>query len=309
MKKTLPFLLLLVFVTSTGASIIDRETKQNVQNLSEKMDRLQKQFHNLHAEVLSQLKKHGEATRKSSPAKETGPDEKAYEEILRQLKGQNAVLQGLVLKIDAWAVQTPPQVVVPQPVTPQAVVPPPPAAAASPAETATASTGGRKVSEESILLALVSLFVLVALLIAKKKRERKIQNMLWKSEGDSVRSDMVVGRPRLKISNSGGRLDLENRGEGTADDIKLLVGHAATSMKQRLKVVSRISAGEKTALDLPTDLSSDTLYATVEYKSPESGRLYKDQFVLTADRTTKREHRQGEKWFPPAAPTTSSSAR
>ena len=57
-------------------------------------------------------------------------------------------------------------------------------------------------------------------------------------------------------------------------------------MKQKIRVVPRMEAGEKFEIPLPTNRSDDLLYASIEYKNPVTGRSYKDQFSLKVDRLT-----------------------
>ena len=138
----------------------------------------------------------------------------------------------------------------------------------------------------AFLLSGICVLLVVGLIVRLKKSEGRFKKILWKSEMESLREEVVRGRPLLKILTEGDRVDLVNAGETTADEIKVYVGPAPAAMKQKVKTVSKLQAGERIELELQGQISNDPLYSTLEYKNPNTGRIYKDQFVLKIDRLT-----------------------
>jgi hypothetical protein len=353
-RSILFFLLIVVFLSSTGASIIDKETKQGVLSLDQKLDRLvQKEegYHNEQTRLLREqreliqklmqridaLERQVKASQSAKPAPTPPPTPPAPALTVSPPAPPPPALPppapaSVTPPVASPNPAPPPVIAPPQPVapppaaqTPQApplpvaVVPPPtPEPVATPvtpappkdlspskppksppkplppptlATTRQDPLGKKMKSMESatlfaFFLSGFCLLLVVGLLIRLKKGEDRLKKMLWKSETEALREEVVRGRPVLKILIEGERIDLVNTGETTADEIKMLVGPAPASMKQKIGTVPRLKTGERFEIDLHSQLSTNPLYATVEYKNVNTGRIYKDQFVLKVDRLT-----------------------
>jgi hypothetical protein len=138
----------------------------------------------------------------------------------------------------------------------------------------------------ALILAGVSLVSMGLLIVTVRKSDERLRRMVWKSEVDHLRDEVMGGRPHLKVEKSYDRLTLTNTGSVVADDIRLSLGPAPATMKQRLKVLARIEAGEKAEVEIGPQAAGGQIYGTLEYKNPDSGRIYKDQFVLRVDGVT-----------------------
>jgi hypothetical protein len=287
-----------VFVFTTGAAIIDKETKESIVGLNAKFGRLADEQRAHHNEQMKILKGQQEIIQKM---------ERRVELLERRLKSAPAAATTAatapavapvpeVQPAPAAPVVTPPDAATapaePQPTTPpeplppletaQEEVPPP---AAQPVQ----STSINNAQSLAILASLISgiaIVLLIVLLVRMKQSEDQKRQTSWKSEIDSLRDEMIRGRPQLKILSEGEKIEILNAGETMAEEVKIFVGPAAASMKQKLKVAPRMPAGEKTRIELPSQLSEDPLYATLEYKNASTGRTYKEQYVLKLDRAT-----------------------
>jgi len=139
----------------------------------------------------------------------------------------------------------------------------------------------------AFLVSLLSLVCMGILIATVRKNDEKLRRMLWKSEVDTLRDEVMSGRPHLKVEKSFDRLTLTNDGAVAADEIKLSLGPAPRTMKQRLRVLTRIEASEKAEVEIgPQQATDGQIYGTLEYKNPDNGKLFKDQFVLKIDGVT-----------------------
>lgn len=139
----------------------------------------------------------------------------------------------------------------------------------------------------AFLVSLISLISMGVLIATVRKSDEKIRRMLWKSEVDHLRDEVITGRPQLKVEKSYDRLILTNVGAVVADDIKLSLGPAPRTMKQRLRVLARIEANEKAEVDIgPQQATDGQIFGTLEYKNPENAKLFKEQFILKVDGVT-----------------------
>jgi hypothetical protein len=137
-----------------------------------------------------------------------------------------------------------------------------------------------------MILAGISLVSMGFLIVTVRKSDERLRRMVWKSEVDHLRDEVMGGRPHLKVERSYDRLTLTNTGSVVADDIRLSLGPAPATMKQRLKVLARIEAGEKAEVEIGPQATGGQIYGTLEYKNPDNERIYKDQFVLKIDGVT-----------------------
>ncbi|HSA58803.1 MAG TPA: hypothetical protein VLJ37_03885 [bacterium] len=147
-----------------------------------------------------------------------------------------------------------------------------------------------KQSQSFALLALIvagiSLVSMGFLIITVRKSDERLRRMVWKSEVDHLRDEVIGGRPHLKVERSYDRLTLTNTGSVAADDIRLSLGPAPATMKQRLKVLARIEEGEKAEVEIGPQAAGGQIYGTLEYKNPDNDRIFKDHFVLKVDGVT-----------------------
>ncbi|HEX5037604.1 MAG TPA: hypothetical protein VFX30_10635 [bacterium] len=137
----------------------------------------------------------------------------------------------------------------------------------------------------AIIFSVISLASMGFLIYTVRKSDERIRRMLWKSEVDHLRDEVMGGRPVLKVEKSFDRLLLTNTGTVIADDIKLSLGPAPATMKQRLRVLAKIAAGEKAEVEIGAQ-TENQIYGTLEYKNPENDRTYKEQFTLKIDSVT-----------------------
>jgi hypothetical protein len=140
-------------------------------------------------------------------------------------------------------------------------------------------------SQLAMILAGISLVSMGFLIVTVRKSDERLRRMVWKSEVDHLRDEVMGGRPHLKVERSYDRLTLTNTGS-VADDIRLSLGPAPATMKQRLKVLARIEAGEMAEVEIGPQATGGQIYGTLEYKNPDNERIYKDQFVLKIDGVT-----------------------
>lgn len=291
--KNGPFTLVLlaVFLFGTGAAIIDRETKESIVGLNAKFGRLADEGRAHHVEQMKILKGQQEIVQKL---------ERRIELLERRIKAAPAATTTPAAV--APAPEVPPAAPVVEPVqaapTPEPLPPiktaeeevPPPADQFVPAvPVALPAPTNDNAQSLAILASLISgiaIVLLIVLLVRMKQGEDRKRQISWNSEIDSLRDEMIRGRPHLKILSEGEKVEVLNAGETVAEEVKVFVGPAASSMKQKLKVAARVPAGEKTRIELPGQLSEDPLYATLEYKNPSTGRTYKEQYVLKLDRVT-----------------------
>lgn len=183
----------------------------------------------------------------------------------------------------------------PEPAAPVAAevpvtVPPPAAipqtAAPVPEDVTQGMHQSQSLSILAIIVSVISLVSMAVLIITIRKSDERMRRMLWKSEVDHLRDEVMGGRPHLKVEKSYDRLLLTNTGSVIADDIKLSLGPAPATMKQRLRVLAQIAANEKAEVEIGPQPSGGQIYGTLEYKNPDNGRIYKDQFVLKVDGVT-----------------------
>lgn len=137
----------------------------------------------------------------------------------------------------------------------------------------------------AIIFSVISLGSMGFLIYTVRKSDERLRRMLWKSEVDHLRDEVMGGRPVLKVEKSFDRLLLTNTGTVIADDIKLSLGPAPATMKQRLRVLAKIAAGEKAEVEIGAQ-TENQIYGTLEYKNPENDRTYKEQFTLKIDSVT-----------------------
>lgn len=155
-----------------------------------------------------------------------------------------------------------------------------------PADIKSGISTSKSLSILSLLISIISLASMAGLVVTIRKSDERLRRMLWKSEVDHLRDEVMGGRPHLKVEKSFDRLLLTNTGTVAADDIKLSLGPAPATMKQRLRVLAKIEANEKAEVEIGPQTMDGQLYGTLEYKNPDNGRLYKDHFVLKVDGVT-----------------------
>ncbi len=191
-KPALAVLLVFIFFSATGASIIDQETKQGIGNLHQKLDRLVEQEQAHHAQQLQLLKDQTEE--------------------IRLLK-RKIQLQPLTLPAAPSVSEVPAPVLVPIPTPPPPVsVPIAPALAVvalpSPAPEAlqAPSTEHLRNTESMSLLALLAsastVLFLIALMIWLRKRENDLRKFLLQGEMTALREELLTGRGSRSNPNS-----------------------------------------------------------------------------------------------------------
>ncbi len=328
----------LVFVFSTGAAFIDKETKTGVlelkrkyEELDYKHDRMVQLEHQRHQELLKVLGEIRDLSSKKpvirvvapppqipviveTPAVVTTPP--AVTTPAAEVPAPVAAPTTAIVEAPAAAQATSPEPVIPEvtvvedmgragvatpEAAPVAMIPPdaavPPVAVAPVAPLPEIKitipedvSQQLKQSQSFALLALIvagiSLVSMGFLVITVRKSDERLRRMVWKSEVDHLRDEVMGGRPHLKVEKSYDRLTLTNTGSVVADEIRLSLGPAPATMKQRLKVLARIEAGEKAEVEIGPQATGGQIYGTLEYKNPDNERIYKDQFVLKVDGVT-----------------------
>lgn len=301
-----------VFVFGTGAAIIDKETKESVVGLNAKFSRLGEEERAHHLVQMQLLKEQHEIIQKLNQRID------GFERQVRSVSEASRRPVAVVAQPESAPTPPPPiieqppaavptappmqpvqatvqQTQEPQPALVKAAEPEAPSVP-EPQPVATLTTAQPQVvspmsnTQSLALLAFmlsgVSVLILIVMLVRMKMGEDRMKQMFWRSEMDSLRDEVIRGRPHLKIHSEGEKVEVVNTGESVAEEVKVYVGPAAASMKQKLKISSRMPAGEKSKIDLPSQLSEDPLYATLEYKHPTTGRVYKEQYLLKLDRVT-----------------------
>ena len=134
----------------------------------------------------------------------------------------------------------------------------------------------------SFTLSLAS-FVMMGLIWAWLKRsESKIRKTLLSIELQKTWTDKKM--PRLTITNEGEQIVIRNIGEGSAEDICLMVGLTPNATKQKIRAVESLAAGERARIILPPSLDDDPLNAYLSYCSEGNGHVFRDEFLLKFDR-------------------------
>lgn len=250
-KGILLILLGIFFFTATGASIIDKETKEGVLALEKRLQALSEDVRRRDAEVLRRL-------------------DEVTQSLIRIRSLENAI-SGSVKE------SLPP------------VVPEPPAQEQA-TEDLNPLLNRLKNTESFSLLALllsgITLCSIILLIVFVRREESRIRSLLWKSEIDSLRETMSQTRPHLTVQTDAHHISVLNNSTTTAEEIRIYLGPTPSTMKQKMKSIPRLQAGEKVEIPLPPTRSDDFLYATLEYKNPQTGRLLKEQFSLKVDRMT-----------------------
>ncbi len=324
-KRILSPLLLILFLFSTGASIIDKETKTEIFKLNAKFDQVSQQERDLHQELKKLLKEQKEAIQNlvqklNSLASKGPPPQIDQLKLLREQKGLlerlgeqiNAVEQKMVMPVQAPPVAAPiaPEpapALQPVPVAPP-TPPPPPAPEIKPEFKETNEPdlmefyqgtiddlqknleGQIEKTNSNYLLVLFvsgfSVLLMIFLLVRMKRGEDRFRRMMVKTGREFLYDDLASKRPQLKVQSQSDRIILMNVGEMAADEIRVLLGSSPSTMRQRLKTIIRMDVGERAEVDIKFPVSDDLLYASLEYKHPESGRIYKEQVTLRLDRLT-----------------------
>ena len=333
MKKAGLFLLLVfLFLGTTGASIIDKETKDGVL----KLDASFKQFSATLSQLSSEQQKyHQEELRyRQEEQKLRQQDMKDLREATQSLTRRLNALEKKIVEertneTSAEALPTPTPQLAPvaapaEPSVPVPAVPPTPPVSAVAAElppetpahventepappTPMPSVEEKPATHEeqvpqvaiasskppsqnhptlAVTLAGAALFLSVILIIRMRSSEERLKKILWKSEIETLREEVTRGRPLIKILTEGGKIELVNTGETTAEDIKLFIGSSPGTLKQKLKTVTRMQAAEKVEVNLQTSLVDGQNFANLEYRGRNNGKIYKDQFLLQVDRLT-----------------------
>lgn len=300
------FLLLIIFLSTTGASLIDKETKEGVFGIDQKLTHFSAEQQNNHATTLRRLdealQRQAEETTLLKEQSET------LQKILQRLRGLETRVTSLAAPPAAVGQATPvaPVVIPPPPPTvrpePVAPVVAPPARLTSPPEMPRKPIPARPeipvtVSILALILSTFSLLFVAFLIGIKRGETRK-----GAPEPEIIPQTVVPppppihkvhevegmnqGRPHLRIHANTEGIALVNDGGTEADEVSFLVGPTPSNMRQKLRVVSKIPVGERVDLHLQSHRPDDFLYATLEYKNPQTGRIYRDQFSLKVDRLT-----------------------
>lgn len=91
-------------------------------------------------------------------------------------------------------------------------------------------------------------------------------------------SPRISERPQLSLEPIGDALVLHNEGRAVADQVKILLGTALATMNHRIRVAHALKPGESTNLSVPKDLlGEESVHARLEYRHPDSGKNYKEQ--------------------------------
>ncbi len=104
----------------------------------------------------------------------------------------------------------------------------------------------------------------------------------------------IPDRPQLIIEPVGDALVIHNEGRVVADQVKISLGTALATMNHRIRATSVLKPGESSNLSIPKDLlGEDVIYARLEYRHPDTGKNYKEQTSLRVP------HPAMEKTLPP----------
>ncbi len=302
MRCTILFILTFVFLTTTGASIIDKETKTNVFGLNDKLDRLaheeqtrygeQARLLREQQEILQRLSQKIELLQRQvakpspSPAPPPLSDEKAdrliqegaehHAEALDSFRHQKEALDQLRVRLDQLQYQVsllarPP--VATTPATAPRTVPPRQGTSIPPQK-----------SEWGMLLLFFAIglatFLVFLFLFKGRGTENRLRKLFWRSETEALRDEMIHGRPQIKIQAEGDKTELVNSGEIEAEDLRISIGTSLGSMHHRIKAPHHLKPKEKTMIELPPQPENGPLFVTAEYQNPSNGRSYKDHFTI-----------------------------
>ncbi len=278
MREKLSFIISLglLFLSSTGVSSTDQETKQSMLEMANKISQIQEQEKNYHFQESKQL------------TETTNQLNEALKEIKASLVNLKIAPLPSLESIPVAPTTPSPQIAtqIPSVTPPPQVLPVPYITVSVPEDLKLQIKNARYQSLIGIFFSSFSIFFIILALVYNQKKQDKMRHTLWKTEVDNLREEVVQKRPLLKIQSYGDMLALVNSGNASADEVRVFLGTAPTTMKQKLKTATKINVGEKTPLDLPVTLREEPLYATLEYKNSHSGRIYKDQFVLQSDELT-----------------------
>lgn len=256
-----------------AAAIIDKETKEAVIGIEERLVEIQRDLRQQNAAELNAIQA---IQPTQAPA------------IRETSKGTEALLQGILEKIETLksAQEAALEKIAAATAAGASAAPSTsPLPAMSPDETSQITKKLQNLEINTNLLILLMLVIVIGaigLVIFVKQGEERIRQAIWKAEISNLKPELL-GRPHLKIQADHSRLSLVNTGETSADGIRLFVGPAPATMRQRQRAVGKIEAGQTVELDLANQISAEVLYGTVEYKNSLTGKLYKDQFVLKFD--------------------------
>lgn len=254
--RIIPLIFPLYFVV--GASLIDQETKTQVGTIEQKIS------------TLADQQKKGQVQQG-----------KLLEEQ-RQIK---AGMEQLLQSVQNLEQREP--LVVPAP-------PPPPAVIEFPDLSGEFFPLQRGIRSLQFLAAGLVAGLLILLLVMRAQQRRLLQQ-IRDMETRQLQAELIKRsprtkkvalakptRPQLQVLPDRKRLSVTNVGAAAADEIRLSLGPAPSTLSERQRVMGGLKAGEQAILELQ-HWGAERLYGSLEYKSPLTGKFYKDQFVLRYD--------------------------
>lgn len=272
------FTLLALPLPLTGAAIIDQPTREGIQEIREKVSELDTELRVRQTAILqaiSELKGMKGPSGQVGQVGQIGQVGSLAASLEKQARLLETILTGLTELKTARTIT--------------AFGPPP--VAATPNAQPDAALGNRleaKVSNlESLtlltaLLLAITLIGLIGIVVAFRKGEDRVKEAIWKMEIANLRPE-VLSRPHLEVKTRDTHLSIVNTGQTPAEEIRLFLGPAPATLRQRKRSIGLIGAGEQTEVDLSAQGPAEVLYGTVEYRNPYTGKTYKDQFVLRTD--------------------------
>ncbi len=138
----------------------------------------------------------------------------------------------------------------------------------------------------SFVVTAISLVAMVLMFKNLRQKEQTLKTAIWRSDMQGLREEVMLGRPHISVEKNFERLTLLNKGSIAANDVQLALGPAPGAMKQKVRSVPTIRPGEKADVEITGYTFEGQIYGGLEYKNAQTGRLYKDQFLMKIDGVT-----------------------
>lgn len=254
MKKVLVLLILGgVWVSTTGASLIDNDTKNRVVDLERQVNALQAQAQTHHDQQMK---------------------------VLKDLANKQVELPPAPVAA-APVVMPPPEPVAPPPPPAPLIVNPPSVTVSVPGEIVTSYRRIEEFARKGLLVLAGGLGgLLVSFFIMMRWMEKRFRKLVFRNEMDNLREVLSSRKPAIKVHVESDQIVVANTGKFSVDQVRLAVGTTPDNFKIKMRPIPTINVSSRSTLPLPSGLTGDTLYASVQYKDAQTHKVYRDQFVL-----------------------------